>query len=322
MQLPSSLRAAIEIAAARCSTKDLNDAARALSARYRAPQTLPERFINTDAERLAYAATRMPATYAAACKVFGELQRLIPAASFGSLLDLGGGTGAASWAATETFSALQQCTLLEQDSGMIQLGKELAHASEQAALRAAAWQRANLQHLRDWPPHDLAVFSYALSELEPELAARLVRAVWQTTQQALVIIEPGTMRGFATVSRLRDQLIELGGHLVAPCPHARACPLPETDWCHFAARVERSALQRRLKAGSLGYEDEKFSYVIFAKQAVRPAAARVLRHPQRPPGFTRLQLCAPEGLQEVALTKRAEITWKRARKIAWGDAWE
>ncbi len=322
MQLPPSLRAAIEQAAARCSTKDLTEAAAALSARYRAPQATLVRFINTDTERLAYTATRMPATYAAACQVFGELQRLRPDAQFASLLDLGAGTGAASWAAAETFGALQQCTLLEQDSGLLQLGRDLAQASDQPALRAANWQRANLQQVRDWPPHDLAVFSYALGEIEPELAARIVHGVWQTTQQALAIIEPGTMRGFATVRRLRDQLIGLGGQLAAPCPHAHACPLPATDWCHFAARVERSALQRRLKAGLLGYEDEKFSYVIFAKQPVQPATARVLRHPQRAAGYTQLQLCTIAGLQQLAVTKREQTAWKRARKTAWGDAWE
>lgn len=322
MQLPSGLRAAIEHAVTRCSTKDLNEAAAALSARYRAPETARARFITSEAERLAYAATRMPATYAAARLVCGELKRALPDAPFGSLLDLGAGTGAASWAAAETFGQLQQFTLFEQDRGLIRLGQELAQASEQAAWRAAQWQPVNLQQVRDWPPHDLVISSYAMGELDPEHATRLIRAVWQSTRQALVIIEPGTMRGFATIRMLRDQLIRLGGCLAAPCPHSQVCPLPQNDWCHFAARVERSALQRRLKAGALGHEDEKFSYVIFTQCPVQPVTARVLRHPQRQPRFTQLQLCTPAGLQQVHVTKRAQTSWKQARKIGWGDSWE
>jgi ribosomal protein RSM22 (predicted rRNA methylase) len=322
MQLPAALRGAIETTASQFTPNELARAAAALSQRYQSGKFSGTQFVQSEVERCAYAAMRMPATYAAARRVFDELQRLLPAGRFRSLLDLGAGTGAASWAAAETFDELQQCIAIEQDRHLIQLGKELAQASEQAALREADWLQANLLQVQDWLPHDLVVSSYALGEIEAERAAQIVRSAWQRTQHALVIIEPGTIRGFATVRMLRDQLIRFGGHLVAPCPHAQACPLPEIDWCHFAARVERSALQRHLKGGSLGYEDEKFSYVIFAKQPAQTAPARVLRHPQRQPGFTQLQLCTQTGLQQVNVTKRDQADWKRARKIAWGDMWK
>jgi len=134
----------------------------------------------------------------------------------------------------------------------------------------------------------------------------------------------------------RTQLIEAGAFIAAPCPHARACPMPapnvahpnaanpnpESDWCHFAARFERSSLHRRLKGGALGYEDEKFSYIAVTKQAVEPAVARVLRHPLRHPGHTQLQICMATGLQTVTITKREKGAWKQARKTNWGDAWE
>jgi ribosomal protein RSM22 (predicted rRNA methylase) len=41
----------------------------------------------------------MPATYAATAAVFAALAEVIPDFSPGSLLDVGAGTGAASWAA-------------------------------------------------------------------------------------------------------------------------------------------------------------------------------------------------------------------------------
>lgn len=322
MQLPVALRHAIEAAASRIAPNALKQAAGALSQRYQSGKPAGGRFVQNEAERCAYAAMRMPATYAAAHQVFSELQRLSPDTQFNSLLDLGAGTGAASWAATEIYGEICQVTLLEQDSALIRLGQELAQASNTTALRAAHWQRVNLLQVHAWPAHELAVCSYALGEIEPAMAARIVRGVWQFTQQVLIIIEPGTMSGFTTVRMLRDLLIQSGGHLVAPCPHAHACPLPETDWCHFAARVERSALQRRLKVGTLGYEDEKFSYVIFAKQPIPQVSSRVLRHPQRQPGYAKLHLCSSEGTQQITVTKRDPTTWKRVRKIAWGDGWE
>jgi ribosomal protein RSM22 (predicted rRNA methylase) len=322
MQLPPALQAAIAEIVARQPLPDLTRAAQALSARYRQTQRAADPFIQSEADRVAYLVVRAPATYAAVYQVLSEVRRRMPDAQFYSLLDLGAGAGSAMWAAAETFTELQQCVLLERDRALIQLGRQLAQAVEQDVVRQADWRCLDLQQATDLPSSDLIVCSYSLGELEPSAARRVVQSAWQAARQALVIIEPGTMRGFATIKLLRDELIAAGAHVVAPCPHAQACPLPNGDWCHFAARVERSSLQRRLKAGALGYEDEKFSYIAVAKQPVTNAVARILRHPQRQPGFTRLQLCTTEGLQETAVSKRDKEAWRRARKAQWGDVWE
>ena len=322
MQLPPSLTEALTRLTAGCDQRLLGQAAAQLSAKYRQPALVPARFINSEAERLAYAATRMPATYAAAHKVFSESQRLLPDAAPQSLLDLGAGTGAATWAAAAIFDTLRQAALLERDHELIRLGRQLTEVAEQDAVRRADWRGVDLEQVVELPNSDVVVCSYSLGELAPAVAQRLVQIAWQAARQSLVIIEPGTMRGFATIRLLRGELLAAGAHILAPCPHAHACPLPEDDWCHFAARLERSALQRRLKAGTLGYEDEKFSYLALAKQPVGSAAARILRHPQRQPGYTRLQLCTVEGLKETVITKRDKETWKRVRKADWGDAWE
>ena len=335
MQLPFPLRQAIEHEAARqnqpsLSQAALSQAAAELSQKYR-EQILPGKpFIATDAHRLAYAAVRMPATFAASHAALAEVHRLASSLRIESLLDLGAGTGAASWAAAEVFDSLRQITLIEQDRHLIELGRKLAMASEHQALRSADWRAANLRMLSEFPPHDLVVCSYSIGEIEPAVAARILKAAWLAARQALVIVEPGTMKGFSAVLAARNQLIESGGFVAAPCPHQNACPLAagsELDgkeaenWCHFAARFDRSPLHRRLKGGTLGYEDEKFSYVAVVKHAVQPAPARVLRHPLRHAGYTRLQLCAEDGLHAVTITKRDKAAWKQARKTGWGDAW-
>src|SRR5258708_21955953 len=98
--------------------------------------------------------------------------------------------------------------------------------------------------------------AYSLGESDD---ASLLRAAWYASRKALIVIEPGTVAGFECVRKVRDQLIALGAHIAAPCPHANPCPMTGNDWCHFAARVERSSMHRRLKGGDLGHEDEKFS---------------------------------------------------------------
>lgn len=323
MPLPDALRQAIEQEAA---GHRLTEAAADLSDRYRSQQNTQERFITTDAHRLAYAAVRAPATFAAVSTALSELHRLTPRMKIESLLDLGAGTGAASWAAAEVFDGLGEFTLVEQDSRLIELGRKLAQASGNEALRAADWRAGNLRTLAEFPPRDLILFSYSLGEIEAEGASKIIAAVWPAAREALVIVEPGTTKGFEVIRRARAQLIEAGAFIVAPCPHVKACPMPAGvdagDWCHFAARFERSPLHRRLKGGTLGYEDEKFSYIAVTKQPVQPAAARVVRHPLRQAGRAQLQLCAPEGLQTIAITKRDKEDWRRARKTDWGDAWD
>jgi ribosomal protein RSM22 (predicted rRNA methylase) len=317
MQLPTALRRAIEQELSNVSFSALTAAATELSDRYR-QQKKTDRFITTDAHRLAYVAVRMPATFAAVSKALSQLEEFSP----GSLLDLGAGTGSAIWAASEKFESLGQFTLIEQDRGLIELGRRLAEQYE--TLRTANWQAANLRMLAEFEPHDLVICSYSLGEIESIAAGKILNAAWQATKQVLVVVEPGTTKGFAAIRAAREWLIEAGAFLVAPCPHSQACPMPldESDWCHFSARFDRTSLHRRLKGGSLGYEDEKFSYVAVAKHPVKTAAARVIRHPLHQPGLIQLQLCTSEGLQPLKITKRDKEVWKRARKVDWGDGFD
>ena len=88
--------------------------------------------------------------------------------------------------------------------------------------------------------HDLSIISYALGELSEEAADTLVQTVWKATNGLLILIEPGTPRGFSYIKRARWQLIQSGAFLVAPCPHHQQCPMEKPDWCHFAARLPRT----------------------------------------------------------------------------------
>lgn len=319
MQLPSDLKLAIEELATRLPQATLIQATAELSANYRQRTATAQRFITHEAHRIAYLTTRLPATFAALVAVLREVKTRLAGEPIATILDLGAGPGTAMWAARQVFDELAQITLVERDANLIQLGQQCATKAPPA--RQTAWLNADLGTLTNLPTSDLIIASYSLGELSAEQVQRLLPRVWAATEKVLVLIEPGTMAGFQLLRQLRDELLRLGGQVVAPCPHQQACPMPATDWCHFAARVERTALHRKLKGGALGYEDEKFAYLAVAKSPLNPVAARILRRPQMMTGFVRLELCTGQGLQSQTVTRKNKYAFKQARHAGWGDAW-
>src|SRR4051794_12885155 len=108
----AELRAALTRAVRGIDERELVRATEVLVARYRsvAPASVP--ILASRVHVMAYAAYRMPATHAALARVMDELadRGLAPR----SLLDLGGGTGAAAWAAAGAFASLESITVLDQ----------------------------------------------------------------------------------------------------------------------------------------------------------------------------------------------------------------
>lgn len=316
MQLPDSLQAAIDSVAESLGIHQLIEAREELTQRYR--QATHAQFMTTDMQRQAYVIARLPATYAAlrlALKAIEERANL----PIKSLLDLGAGPGTGMWVACEHFPTIETITLIEKDEALSAMGKQLVCFSERASMHAAKWQEADLEQITVLPPHDLVLLSYSVGELSPQKIGPLIDLCWKSTKQLLLIVEPGTPVGFERIRLIRRQLIDIGAHLIAPCPHHVECPMSGGDWCHFAARIERSSLHRRLKGGSLGYEDEKFSYVAATKIPYPLPASRILRQPLRHSGHVVLKLCTSQGVQQPTLSKKMGDVYKQARKADWGD---
>jgi len=322
MTIPTELRAAIDEQIAKVNPAELIRAARELSNRYRAGQQCAS-VLSMEAARAAYVVTRMPATFAATRRALAEIAGRLPI-TVRSVLDLGSGPGTVAWAAVESFTDIEQITVVERDAGFIEIGRQMAGHSTHAALQRANWIRGDMREYGVFGEYDLVVSSYAVGELGSEAyTAELARRMWKLARMAVVVIEPGTPNGFQHVLAARTALIEAGAKLVAPCPHEKQCPMAAAgDWCHFAQRLERSAEHRRAKGGELGYEDEKFSYVSGVKVDADQAAARIVRHPMRHSGHVQLTLCAPGGLVKRTVTKSQKDKWSEARQAKWGDAWE
>lgn len=319
MHLPEELQEAIALEADKFKLGEIQTARENLTARYRGSELQKKAYIENEAARCAYLVARLPATYAVICRVFQELMHRVDGAGIHSLLDLGAGPGTVMWAASQIFPEIVHYSLIEQDAALVALGKRFAGQAKDSHLSKAQWHMQKMEDLKGMSQHDLVVLSYSAGELNTNSLQPLMEACWQLTKQYLVVIEPGTHKGFELIRKVRSQLLEMGGHLVAPCPHAAACPIQEGDWCHFSERIERSSLHRRIKKGILGYEDEKFSYIVFSKEPCLLPDARVLRHPQKHSGHVTLELCTAEGLKQQVISKRTPEEYKRAKKLEWGS---
>jgi ribosomal protein RSM22 (predicted rRNA methylase) len=267
----------------------------------------------------AYAAARLPATYAALRIALGELRARLPSFQPESLLDLGAGPGTAAWAVADTWPALERVTAVEPEAEMRRLGADLARSVPSRAV-AAEWLGQTLPGGIPSAQSDLVTLSYVLGEVGARDRAATVEQAWGAAAQALVVVEPGTPAGYERLLEARDRLIDLGATVVAPCPHDRACPLAGTgDWCHFAVRLARTRVHREAKDAQLGHEDEKFSYVVAARTPAPQARARILRHPQIRRGHILLEICARDGARAQTVSKREGERYRRARKVAWGE---
>ncbi|MEU4109446.1 small ribosomal subunit Rsm22 family protein [Streptomyces sp. NPDC048208] len=291
-----------------------------LIANYRGDTPTNAPILRDRADVAAYAAYRMPATFEAVCSALEAFADAVPGWVPGSHVDVGGGTGAATWAVAATWGGQRPVTVLDWAEPALALGREIAGAHP--VLRGAEWRRARIGAALELPATDLVTVSYVLNELSgPDRAALVDTAA--AAARSVVIVEAGTPAGYERIIEARDRLIAAGFRVAAPCPHSAPCPIvPGTDWCHFAARVSRSSLHRQVKGGSLAYEDEKFSYVAATRLPADPAPARVVRRPQIRKGQVLLDLCeADDRLSRTTVTKRHGDLYKAARDAEWGDAW-
>jgi ribosomal protein RSM22 (predicted rRNA methylase) len=315
------LLAALDELLAGRSTAGLLPRVDRLRSAYRSQEVPDGHVLRTPDDAAAYAAYRMPATCAAVRACLLQARAFLPE-PVASAVDLGAGTGAASWALAEVLTP-SRLQLLEQSSVAADLGRALASASGVPALQAAEWSPWHATAGRvDLPGADLAVAAYLLAELDAATQAAVLDAMIGAAP-AVLVVEPGTPAGYARVVAARRRLLDAGLSIVAPCPHEGECPLLDRDdWCHFATRVERSPRHRRLKEGSLSYEDEKYSFVLAARGG-RPAAAnRVLRRPVQRKGLVDLALCTGDGdARPQVVSKRAGELYKAARKADWGGPW-
>ncbi len=156
----------------------------------------------------------------------------------------------------------------------------------------------------------------------------------------LILVEPGTPVGFKTIVDARATVLALNrphvktplaemAHVLAPCPHALACPMPATRWCHFKQRTRKTALQMQTKLNKeVNFNDEKYSYVVLAKGRTDSERTmeglvrhRVVEQPGKRGGHVVLDTCSAKGVlaQVVVAKSHGSEAYRSARKAYRGD---
>lgn len=322
-ELPTELALAVQdLAAGRRARSTLAARSSGISEGYRgrAPSA---GLIASAHDVIAYLLTRLPATFAAVATVLEELRERAPDFRPASVLDAGAGPGTASWAAVEAWPDLGSISMVDGNAPFLDAAKRLSRSSGNAALGEAQVLRGDLARPGlDGGMFDLVVAGYALTELGDEQLPTAVDALWQACRGALAIVEPGRPRDYQRLMALRERLIAAGAQVAAPCPHQLACPLLAPDWCHFSVRLTRSRDHQRVKGASLGYEDEKFSYIVVTRPGigVRPAPGRVIGPPVSTKVSVTMPVCGPGGAGTRVVPSRERAAFKAARKLRWGSA--
>jgi ribosomal protein RSM22 (predicted rRNA methylase) len=316
--LPASLASAISEQLARYKPAALAAATTQTTARYRGGSP-SQRAIPDELAIAAYLAARLPATYAAALEALERLKIARPDFVPYSLIDVGAGPGTASFAACEVFDQLADVQLIDAHSGLRAISRVLCNGSEHAALQHAKIEAGNM--ISDEIGHaDLVIAGYTLVELGETKIGAVAQRLFAAATGALVLIEPGTPDGWRRVMLARNAIIAAGGHVLAPCPHDKPCPLVGSDWCHFSIRVQRSRAHKAAKGADVPFEDEKFMYLVAARDGSgkRPSP-RIIAQPHVTKPGIRMKLCDTGEVREVLVPARDRLATRRSRHLRWGD---
>jgi ribosomal protein RSM22 (predicted rRNA methylase) len=332
--LPPALVAALDAALEGVSRNDLAARAAAQTATFRGGGT--SRPITSQLDALAYGLARMPATFAANAAVFARLAEAMPDFAPASLLDVGAGPGTASWAAASRWPSVKMVTMVDHNPALRALARRLADSEPMLTADIVAGDAG-----KDGAHADLVVASYVLAEMAEADAVRTARDLWPRAEQALVLIEPGTPAGFSRIRAARAALIDAGAHVAAPCTHDNACPMAGSvgasrsdnqisvgasrsdnqisDWCHFSQRLPRRRDHMQLKAATVPFEDERYSYVALTRDVPPPRTARILSPPlEEKPGLA-FELCDKGGRSGRFVPVRDRDEIRRVRRKGWGD---
>lgn len=332
-RLPDALQDAIAQFLSNVAPKAIAARATSLSDTYRSRGG--SHAIADERDVAAYLTTRLPATYAAMTAALRAAKERVPCFAPVSLLDVGAGPGTASWAAAELWPELGSVTMLDRNPHLLAAARMLARTSLRTVLSSAQFLSADIGS--PFPPpftgavppkaaegghYDLILAGYAFAELPVATRDRTLAALWAACRGMLVIVEPGTPAGFATILACRTALIAAGARIAAPCPAAYRCPIVPPDWCHFAERLPRSRAHMRAKGATVPFEDEKFSYLAVARDGIgiAPIEARIVALPHTSKPGIRFRLCTSSGLSDRVVFKRDKSAYKAVSRKTWGDA--
>jgi ribosomal protein RSM22 (predicted rRNA methylase) len=305
----------------RLSLEQLQSAYSRLESDYRENNVVAP--IDDFATALSYVAVRMSPIYSVLHLIFSELRNdLLESAQPNSVLDVGSGPGTALFAACSVWEGLTRLVGVERQATLISVARALVQQFQKAGelvlpFDNLSWECTPVNSWVSGEQADLSVASYMLGELSDGDVLACIDAIWKRTKRYFVIVEPGTMRGFARLARVRRHLISRGAHIVAPCGGNWEC---QAEWCHFSDRVTRTRLHQSIKEATLGYEDEHYSYLVASHEILPFAGARIVGRVRSNKFQTVVPVCSEGGaLCNITFAKRTHSKeFREARRWHWG----
>ena len=263
----------------------------------------------------AYSLFFAPQTHARLGHVLAELPPFPATDRPLRILDLGAGTGAASWALLDHLGSRPvQLTAWDHSRPALRCLHDLF-----SNLRRARWPQAILRTTHapldnlaaNTETFDVILLHYVFNELDPEIQRRLLSRATRALAPdgRLLICEPLLHDAGDYMRELRAYaLADLGMQVLAPCPHAQACPLDEA--CHA---VRTWTLPRTLQIlNTTLHRDLRhlaFSFLVLTPEAApsagRPLRVRIVGSPSHAKGQTLCPACCPNGnIQRLQLLHR------------------
>ena len=312
MQFPIEIQNKINELFGSYRKSELSEVQKNLTNKYKCSSGRSASLIESKNDSILYAISRMPATYSVIYTLLGQLIEQGALEVSTSIADIGSGTGAGYFACRELFGDIE-IQLFERDNNMIEVFEMISETK--GLVRKIDVIKDNIRVNSDF---NLVIASYILSEMTENDRLHVVDKLLQISSRYLLLIDTGTPETYTSFMKIKNYVEGKGYKIIAPC-RCEACPL-ENDYCQFYARVERSALHRAVKGAKQSYEDEKYFYLLIAKEnCFETEKGRVIRRPTITDNVCKLKLCTKNGVFEKTFTKRDKQDYKLARKCKIND---
>jgi len=289
-------------------------------------------YTQSDELILAYGLYLFPQTFVRSSFLMQELEDRHPFPATEEpirILDLGGGSGAASLAVAHSLGRPAALTLV--DSSPLALN----HARFVHRDLPLLWPQSKLsiQEQKLSPggeagpagPWDVIVCSFALGEIFAERPDEQVLAWVEkllaklTPGGRLLLLEPALAETTRRIMRLRDAVAARQIPILSPCPHALACPmLPDRKhWCHEVRTWQPTpGLQRLNSTLKRRIHELKWSHLVLQPGPVpgESSLARLVAPMAKLKGQFATRACCHDGqLREIFLNTAKMETAERRR---------
>ena len=129
MKLPEELKIRLEEISNKYKENELKNAYAGISERYMNEKRTGNTLLSSEIDVVAYANARMPATYGAVHTAFSKVVEHLDEIQLKTLVDIGAGTGAATWAVSD-FIEFEKITCIEREKNMMDFGKNLMQSTK------------------------------------------------------------------------------------------------------------------------------------------------------------------------------------------------